>query len=58
MWGSGRISVLPPHDEVMTLGKNDRLVVLRRLLLPTMTPAEAASVIARQWRIRNSRRRK
>jgi hypothetical protein len=58
MWGSGRISVLPPHDEYMTLGKNDRLVVLRRLLLPTMTPAEAASVIARQWRIRNSRRRK
>ena len=58
MWGSGRISVLPPHDEVMTLGKNDRLVVLRRLLLPTMTPDEAASVIARQWRIRNSKRRR
>ena len=58
MWGSGRISVLPPHDEVMTLGKNDRLVVLRRLLLPTMTPDEAATIIARQWRIRNSRRRK
>ena len=42
----------------MTLGKNDRLVVLRRLMLPTMTPDEAATIIARQWRIRNSRRRK
>ena len=58
MFGDGRVAVLPPHDEYMTLGKNDRLVVLRRLLLPTMTPDEAATIIARQWRIRNSRRRK
>ena len=58
MFGDGRVAVLPPHDEYMTLGKNDRLVVLRRLMLPTMTPDEAATIIARQWRIRNSGRRK
>jgi hypothetical protein len=32
LWGNGAVDLLPPHDRIVAFTKDDRLVLLRRVI--------------------------